>query len=83
VKTCRHFRYQVPQDVADELRNADPEPCEICDALPRRRYSNQRPAVSTPVAAQAKTPSPVTSNAAVMPHGWPARLLNLLHLCHS
>jgi hypothetical protein len=73
----------VPQEVADELRNADPEPCAICDAIPRRRYLNQRSAVSTPVAARAQTTSPVTSNDSVMPHGWPARLMDLLHLCHS
>jgi hypothetical protein len=34
--TCRHFRYQVPREYADELRDADPEPCPVCDALPHR-----------------------------------------------
>ncbi len=35
--TCRHFRYQVPRECADELRDADPEPCPVCDALPHRK----------------------------------------------
>jgi len=34
--TCRHFRNQVPSEIADELRNDDPEPCPVCDALPHR-----------------------------------------------
>jgi hypothetical protein len=37
IKTCRHFRYLLPQDEADELRLADPMPCEVCDPLMRRR----------------------------------------------
>jgi|GEM_PF-1259994 len=37
IKTCRHFRHLLPQDEADELRAADPLPCEICDPLMRRR----------------------------------------------
>lgn len=36
-KTCRHFRYHVPRAIADELCDADPEPCPICDAMPHRR----------------------------------------------
>jgi len=36
-ETCRHFRNQVPREIADELRDADPEPCPVCDALPHRR----------------------------------------------
>jgi hypothetical protein len=35
--TCRHFRYEVPREYADELRDADPEPCPVCDALPHRK----------------------------------------------
>jgi len=35
--TCRHFRYQVPRECADELRDADPEPCPVCDVLPHRK----------------------------------------------
>jgi hypothetical protein len=35
--TCRHFRYQVPREYADELRDADTEPCPVCDALPHRK----------------------------------------------
>jgi hypothetical protein len=30
-ETCRHFRYRIPSEDADELRADDPEPCEICD----------------------------------------------------
>ncbi len=37
IKTCRHFRFKVPQQLADELRLADPEPCEVCDPIMRRR----------------------------------------------
>ncbi|HTI97932.1 MAG TPA: hypothetical protein VL527_03435 [Dongiaceae bacterium] len=37
MQTCKHFRNQVPREVADELRDADPEPCPVCDALPHRK----------------------------------------------
>jgi hypothetical protein len=30
-KTCRHFRYRIPREDADELRKGDPLPCEVCD----------------------------------------------------
>ena len=45
METCRHFRFQVPREEADELRDADPEACPVCDALPHRR---QRAGGSTP-----------------------------------
>jgi len=35
--TCRHFRNQVPRELADELRDNDPEPCYLCDTMPHRR----------------------------------------------
>ena len=35
--TCRHFRNQVPREIADELRDDDPETCPVCDAMPHRR----------------------------------------------
>ena len=35
--TCRHFRNLVPREIADELRDADSEPCRVCDTLPHRR----------------------------------------------
>jgi hypothetical protein len=35
-ETCRHYRYCVPRELADELRDADPEPCHVCDAMPHR-----------------------------------------------
>ncbi len=35
--TCRHFRHYVPREFADELRDADPEPCPVCDAMPHRK----------------------------------------------
>lgn len=35
--TCRHYRFQLPHEDADELRAADPEPCAVCDNLPRRK----------------------------------------------
>jgi hypothetical protein len=34
-KTCKHFRNEVPSYVADELRVADKEPCEVCDTKER------------------------------------------------
>jgi hypothetical protein len=34
--TCRHFRNYVPREIADELRDNDPEPCLVCDAMPHR-----------------------------------------------
>jgi hypothetical protein len=54
VQTCRHFRYQVPREVADELRDADPGPCEICDSMPHRKLmangSSQHYGARVPVA---------------------------------
>lgn len=47
--TCRHFRYQVPREYADELRDADPEPCPVCDALPHRKAMAAGVAITTPV----------------------------------
>ncbi len=35
--TCRHFRFRVPRGDADELRDADPQPCPVCDVLPHRK----------------------------------------------
>src|SRR5688572_22947179 len=43
--TCRHFRYQVPREYADELRDADPEPCPVCDVLPHREARATKKAV--------------------------------------
>jgi len=40
--TCRHFRNCVPREIADELRNADPEPCPVCDAMPHRQARVER-----------------------------------------
>ena len=37
MKTCRHFRFRLPREDADELRDADPLPCDLCDSLPHRR----------------------------------------------
>ena len=36
-ETCRHFRNQVPREIADGLRDDDPELCPVCDAMPHRR----------------------------------------------
>ena len=48
--TCRHFRYEVPREYADELRDADPEPCPVCDALPHRKaLAAKKVATSTAV----------------------------------
>jgi len=27
--------------MADELRDADPEPCDVCDAMPHRQWAGQ------------------------------------------
>ena len=37
MKTCRHFRYRLPRELADELRDVDTEPCEVCDSMPHRK----------------------------------------------
>ena len=37
MRSCRHFRFRLPREVADELRDADPSACEVCDAMPHRR----------------------------------------------
>lgn len=58
--TCRHFRYQVPRECADELRDADPEPCPVCDILPHRKALAVKMAVKRvvePVSEIAMTPS--------------------------
>jgi hypothetical protein len=34
---CKHFRYEIPHELSDELRNADPLPCDVCDVLQHRR----------------------------------------------
>ena len=30
IKTCRHFRFLVPNEHANEMALADPERCELC-----------------------------------------------------
>lgn len=32
VMSCRHYRFQVPREDADEFRCADAEPCPLCDS---------------------------------------------------
>ena len=39
MQTCRHYRFRIPTADADALREADREPCEVCDNLPRRTQS--------------------------------------------
>lgn len=29
--TCRHYRFQVPREDADEFRATDAAPCPLCD----------------------------------------------------
>jgi hypothetical protein len=43
MKTCCHYRYLVPREVADELRDSDPKPCPVCDALPHRKVPQVEP----------------------------------------
>jgi hypothetical protein len=42
METCRHFRNWIPREDADELRDADPEPCELCDRLQHRSATFQQ-----------------------------------------
>jgi len=65
--TCRHFRYEVPSECADELRDADPEPCPVCDVLPHRQAMAVKAVVSTGV----ERVGPVR----VARAGWFARLM--------
>ena len=65
--TCRHFRYEVPRECADELRDADPEPCPVCDALPHRKALAAKKAIVPPI-VERDTPQEV-----VKPSRW-ARL---------
>ena len=39
MRTCRHYRFRIPTEDADALREADCEPCELCDSLPRKTRS--------------------------------------------
>jgi len=65
--TCRHFRYQVPREYADELRDADPETCPVCDVLPHRQTMVASAGATAVVACAYSSP-------AVKP-GWWGRLL--------
>ena len=67
--TCRHFRYQVPREYADELRDADPEPCPVCDVLPHRKALAAKRKI-----AAAEVVTQVGPQRVVQP-GWLARLL--------
>ena len=46
--SCKHFRYLVPSEEADELRQGDDEPCAICDNRFKYKDSNE------PVAQEAE-----------------------------
>ena len=35
MKTCKHFRNQIPTYQSNELRLADKQPCEVCDVIDR------------------------------------------------
>jgi len=61
METCRHFRFQVPREVADELRDADPGPCPVCDTLPHRRQRTGIPCPQLQLSANA-VPTPVRNN---------------------
>ena len=49
--SCRHYRFQLPREEADELRAADPFPCPVCDPLLARRgvYFNERAGRKVPL----------------------------------
>ena len=66
--TCRHFRYELPREYADELRDADPEPCPVCDVLPHRKA----------LASKKAAPETAVEHVSLQPIGaqsWFARLL--------
>lgn len=42
MKTCKHYRNQIPSDEADELRLSDKEPCSVCDTCDRYLYCEYR-----------------------------------------
>jgi hypothetical protein len=81
METCRHFRFQVPSEMADELRDADAMPCAVCDAMPHRMHQ-----FSDPIHPQAVSPYglpvPATSPAQAV-HGWLVHLFTLLRPHHG
>ena len=38
VKTCRHYRYLLPNEHANEMALGDPEYCELCYPFLRKHY---------------------------------------------
>jgi len=42
MKTCKHFRYQIPEDEANALRILDEEHCIVCDIRPRHIFCENR-----------------------------------------
>ncbi|MEK7780461.1 MAG: hypothetical protein AAB370_03035 [Verrucomicrobiota bacterium] len=44
--TCRHYRFQVPREDADEFRAADAAPCPLCDS---QRKGNFQMIIWSPV----------------------------------
>jgi len=66
----------LPRELADELREADPEPCPVCDAMPHRK---RLVVGSTPI-QQPRAVTAVSSPRAPVQAGWLAGLLNLLRL---
>lgn len=55
--TCKHLRNMLPREDADELRDADPEPCPVCDRLPhrQRRLLSLHHEVETPAVKKGDT----------------------------
>ena len=39
-KTCRHFRYMIPNEVANELYFGDLYFCEVCEPYVKRLFKN-------------------------------------------
>lgn len=74
MQTCRHFRNQVPQEYADELREADPEPCPLCDALPHRQNFYHETVQPVEIRSAVKISSPRPTVEA----GWATGLLAFL-----
>jgi hypothetical protein len=75
VQTCRHFRYELPHELADELRSADAEPCPVCDAMPRRSVLPEDAFQS----AKARVAVPTSAFRMRVETGWLTAFLNFMH----
>jgi hypothetical protein len=59
-KSCKHFRYLIPNEDANELRKTDKEPCEVCDNLIFYFRGEEEQQTRFPVTEQIAGAAPVT-----------------------